>query len=269
MIIGNKVFDTTRQGYIMGILNVTPDSFSDGGNYNNLDNALFQTEKMIKEGAAIIDVGGESTRPDHVKITDQEEIERVVPVIEAIKSRFDTTISLDTYKSPVAIEGIKAGAHLINDVWGLKWDGTMAKVIADAKVACCLMHNRHDMDYKNFMDDVMADLAETMDMAAKAGIEKDKIMLDPGVGFAKTLEQNRLITKEVGRLCDFGVDVLLGTSRKRMIGMTLDLPVDQREEGTMATTVLGYMSGCRFFRVHNVEMNYRALKMTEAILNQE
>lgn len=269
MIIGKKKFDTEKQGYIMGILNVTPDSFSDGGHYNELDAALFQTEKMLKEGAAIIDIGGESTRPNHIKISDEEEIQRVVPVIEAVKKNFDTVISLDTYKTPVAKAGILAGADLINDIWGLKWDNTMAKVIADSKVSACLMHNRREMDYIDFINDVMADLRETMDMAKEAGISKDKIMLDPGIGFAKDLSQNRLMMKHLSRMKEFDVPVLLGTSRKSMIGLTLDLPVDQREEGTMATTVMGYMAGCRFFRVHNVEANYRALKMTEAICNQE
>lgn len=269
MIIGNKQFQTTGKTYVMGILNVTPDSFSDGGHYNELDAALFQTEKMLKEGAAIIDIGGESTRPNHIKISDEEEIQRVVPVIEAVKKNFDTVISLDTYKTPVAKAGILAGADLINDIWGLKWDNTMAKVIADSKVSACLMHNRREMDYTDFINDVMADLRETMDMAKEAGISKDKIMLDPGIGFAKDLSQNRLMMKHLSRMKEFDVPVLLGTSRKSMIGLTLDLPVDQREEGTMATTVMGYMAGCRFFRVHNVEANYRALKMTEAICNQE
>lgn len=269
MIIGKKEFYTDNQGYIMGILNVTPDSFSDGGNYDQLDAALFQTERMIKEGAAIIDVGGESTRPNYTQISDEEEIARVIPVIEAIRKRFDTVISLDTYKSGVAQAGIDAGADLVNDIWGLKWDGTMADVIARADVAACLMHNRKKIDYTNFVDDVMSDLAETMDIAVKAGIDKQKILLDPGIGFAKNLEQNRLLMKNLSRLNEFGVPVLLGTSRKSMIGLTLDLPVTEREEGTMATTVIGYLAGCRFFRVHNVEANYRALKMTEAICNQD
>jgi dihydropteroate synthase len=269
MIIGTKEFYTDREGYIMGILNVTPDSFSDGGNYNKLDAALFQAEKMIKEGAAIIDIGGESTRPNYTRISDEEEIERVASVIEAVKSRFDTVVSLDTYKSAVAKAGINAGADLINDIWGLKWDGTMADVIAKGGVAACLMHNRKTLEYTNYIEDVMADLKETMDMASCAGIAKDKIMLDPGIGFAKNLDQNRLLMKHLDRLMEFEVPVLLGTSRKSMIGLTLDLPVDQREEGTMATTVMGYLSGCRFFRVHNVEANYRAMKMTEAICNQQ
>jgi dihydropteroate synthase len=269
MIIGTKEFQTEQKGYIMGILNVTPDSFSDGGHYDQIDAALFQTEKMIKEGADIIDIGGESTRPNYTRISDEEEIGRVLPVIEAVKSRFDTVISLDTYKSQVAEAGIKAGADLINDIWGLKWDGTMAEVIARGKVAACLMHNRKNTDYSDYINDVMADLKETMDMAEQAGIARDKIMLDPGIGFAKNLRENRLLMKHLSRLCEFDVPVLLGTSRKSMIGLTLDLPVDQREEGTIATTVMGYMAGCRFFRVHNVKANKRALMMTEAICNQD
>jgi dihydropteroate synthase len=224
---------------------------------------------MLREGAAIIDIGGESTRPNYTRISDEEEIERVASVIEAVKSRFDTVISLDTYKSAVAKAGIEAGADLINDIWGLKWDGTMADVIAEGKVSACLMHNRKNPEYDNYIEDVMADLAKTMELAKQSGIAKDKIMLDPGIGFAKNLDQNRLLMKHLDRLMEFDVPVLLGTSRKSMIGLTLDLPVDQREEGTMATTVMGYMAGCRFFRVHNVEANYRALKMTEAICNQQ
>ncbi len=269
MRIGSKEFDTKTNGYIMGILNVTPDSFSDGGSYDKLDAALFQTEKMIKQGAAIIDVGGESTRPNYTRIEDEEEIARIVPVIEAIKERFDTVISLDTYKSAVAKAGLAAGADLINDIWGLKWDGSMAKVIADANACACLMHNRKDTSYTDYLADVMEDLGETLRMAEEAGISRDKIMLDPGIGFAKTLEQNRLLMKKMELLNQFDLPILLGTSRKSMIGLTLDLPVDQREEGTIATTVMGYMKGCRFFRVHNVEANYRALKMTQAICNQK
>ena len=202
-------------------------------------------------------------------ISDEEEIERVVSVIEAVKERFDTVISLDTYKAAVAKAGIQAGADLINDIWGLKWDGTMADVIGESGVCACLMHNRKQMDYTDYLKNVINDLKETMSLAKQAGIKKEKIMIDPGIGFAKTLEQNRLLMKHLELLNEFEVPVLLGTSRKSMIGLTLDLPVDQREEGTIATTVMGYMAGCRFFRVHNVEANYRALKMTEAICNQQ
>ncbi|HIX68218.1 MAG TPA: dihydropteroate synthase [Candidatus Anaerostipes excrementavium] len=265
MIIGNKDFQTEQRGYIMGILNVTPDSFSDGGKYRDLDKALCHTRQMLAEGADIIDVGGESTRPGYTLISDEEEIERTARVIEAIKKEFDVPVSLDTYKSGVAKAGIEAGADLINDIWGLKWDGTMAEVLAESGVAACLMHNRRDTDYGDFLVDVMADLQETMDLAAEAGIAKEKIMLDPGIGFAKDLNQNLKMMKHLELMSRWDVPVLLGTSRKSMIGLTLDLPSDQRVEGTVATTVCGYMKGCRFFRVHDVKENKRALDMIEAI----
>ena len=265
MIIGNKDFQTEQRGYIMGILNVTPDSFSDGGKYRDLDKALCHTRQMLAEGADIIDVGGESTRPGYSLISDEEEIERTARVIEAIKKEFDVPVSLDTYKSGVAKAGIEAGADLINDIWGLKWDGTMAEVLAESGVAACLMHNRRDTDYGDFLENVMADLQETMDLAAEAGIAKEKIMLDPGIGFAKDLNQNLKMMKHLELMSRWDVPVLLGTSRKSMIGLTLDLPSDQRVEGTVATTVCGYMKGCRFFRVHDVKENKRALDMIEAI----
>ena len=265
MIIGNKTFDTKYHGYIMGILNVTPDSFSDGGKYDHLDAALKHADEMIRDGAAIIDVGGESTRPGYTLISDEEEIARVTPVIEALKKEFDVPVSLDTYKSGVAKAGIEAGADLINDIWGLKWDGTMAAVLAETGVASCLMHNRKDTDYKDYLNDVVADLDETMKMAKEAGIKKETIMLDPGIGFAKDLDQNLELMNHLELLNQWDVPVLLGTSRKSMIGLTLDLPSDQRVEGTVATTVSGYMKGCRFFRVHDVKENMRAMKMIEAI----
>lgn len=265
MKIGKRDFQTEHHGYIMGILNVTPDSFSDGGKYNCLDAALEHAQEMISEGADIIDVGGESTRPGYTLISDQEEIERTAPVIEALKREFDVPVSLDTYKSAVAEAGILAGADLINDIWGLKWDGTMAAVLAESGTAACLMHNRRDTDYKDYLEDVTDDLQETMNLALEAGIEKDRIMLDPGIGFAKSLEQNLKLMNHLEIMTQWGVPVLLGTSRKSMIGLTLDLPSEQRVEGTVATTVCGYMKGCRFFRVHDVKENKRALKMIEAI----
>ena len=250
----------------MGILNVTPDSFSDGGRYNDLDHALQQAERMVEEGAAILDVGGESTRPNHIKISSEEEIERVCPVIEALKQRFDVPVSLDTYKSDVAVAGIEAGADLLNDIWGLKWDGTMAKVIADAGIACCLMHNRRENVYNDLVEDVLNDLRECVDLALAAGIARDKIMLDPGIGFAKDLDQNLSVMKHIGRIKELGYPILLGTSRKSMIGLTLDLPVSEREEGTLATSIIGLMEGCSVFRVHDVKTNMRGLRMAQAIL---
>lgn len=266
MIIGNKEFDFERHFYVMGILNVTPDSFSDGGQYSNLDDAFFQAESMIRDGAHILDVGGESTRPGHEKITDAEEIERIAPVIEGIKKRFDIAVSLDTYKSEVAKAGIIAGADMINDIWGLKWDRNMADVIANAGVACCLMHNRDNSNYEDLMSDVKKDIQESIDIARNAGIEASKIMIDPGIGFAKDLNQNLVVMNHLAQLKELGYPVLLGTSRKSMIGLTLDLPVDEREEGTMATSVMGLMAGCSVFRVHDVKKNLRALQMAEAIL---
>ncbi|MBR1865826.1 MAG: dihydropteroate synthase [Lachnospiraceae bacterium] len=266
MIIGGKEFDLEHHFYMMGILNVTPDSFSDGGQFNDMDRALRQAEKLIEDGADILDIGGESTRPNHIRITSQEEIERVCPVIEAVKERFEIPVSIDTYKSDVAEAGIAAGADLLNDIWGLKWDSTMAEVVARAGIPCCLMHNRKDPHYTDFMEDVLEDLRESIHMALEAGISKDNILLDPGIGFAKDRNQNLLMMKHLDRVCELGYPVLLGTSRKSMIGLTLDLPVTEREEGTLATSVIGRMAGCSFFRVHDVKTNLRGLRMTEAIL---
>lgn len=267
MIIGNKTFESGKEPYVMGILNVTPDSFSDGGQHNTMDTALFTTEKMIAEGAVIIDVGGESIRPGYTKISDEEEIERTAPIIEAIKRDFDVAVSLDTYKSAVAEAGIHAGADLINDIWGLKYDEKMAAVIAKYDKACCLMHNRENTDYTDYLADVVSDLDESVNMALAAGIDRDKIMVDPGIGFAKDLHQNLLLMNNLELLHKWDLPILLGTSRKSMIGLTLDLPVTEREEGTVATSVLGLVKGCDFFRVHDVKSNYRALKMTHAMLS--
>ena len=264
MIIGNTTFDENKT-YVCGILNVTPDSFSDGGKFNKLDAALYHAEEMIEEGAMLIDIGGESTRPGYTMISDEEEIERVVPVIEALKSRFDVPLSLDTYKSKVAKAGIESGIDLINDIWGLKYDKAMAKVVADSGLPICIMHNRDNTDYTDFMTDVVSDLKESVDMAITAGIERDKLILDPGVGFAKNLEQNIIVMKELERLNCFKLPILLGTSRKSVIGLTLDLPKDERVEGTLVTTVLAVIKGCMFVRVHDVKENIRTIKMAEAL----
>lgn len=266
MKIGDKEFQTQGHTYVMGILNVTPDSFSDGGRWNDRDKALRHVEEMVAQGADVIDVGGESTRPGYTLISDEEEISRVVPVIEAIKERFDVPVSLDTYKSAVAQAGIQAGADLINDIWGLKYDDKMAAVIANSGLPCCLMHNRKNTDYQDFMQDVAADLAETIRLAENAGIADEKIIIDPGVGFAKSYEQNLEIINCLEELNMFGYPLLLGCSRKSVIGLTLDLPADQRIEGTLVTTVMGVLKGCMFVRVHDVLENVRAIKMAEAIL---
>ena len=266
MKIGRHIFDLDHKSYLMGILNITPDSFSDGGSYATLDDALKKAEKMVEEGAFIIDIGGESTRPGHVKISEQEEMERVIPVIERLSREIDAAISLDTYKYEVAREGILAGADMINDIWGLKWDRRLADLVARKKVACCLMHNRDLPCAEDFEKQFILDMEESLDIAGKAGIARDKIILDPGVGFGKTYEQNLWILNHLEIMQRWNLPILLGTSRKSVIGITLGTHVTQREEGTIATTVLGRQKGASIFRVHDVRANGRALKMTDAIL---
>jgi dihydropteroate synthase len=268
MIIGNKEFDVKNKTYVMGILNVTPDSFSDGGKFNHMDAALKHTEKMIRDGAAIIDIGGESTRPGHTVISDEEEIARVAPVIEAVKSRFDIPVSIDTYKGAVAEAALASGADLVNDIWGFKHDKKVAEMTAKYNAACCLMHNRNEAVYENFLEDMVSDMEECVRIAHEAGVADDKIILDPGVGFGKTYEMNLESINHVDILHRLGFPILLGTSRKSVIGLTLDLPADQRMEGTVATSVIGVMKGCAFVRVHDVLENARAIRMTEAILGR-
>ncbi len=267
MLIGKHNFEVENHTYVMGILNVTPDSFSDGGRHNSIDSALYHAEKMIKEGAAIIDVGGESTRPGYTQISDEEEIFRVSGVIEEIKRRFDIPVSLDTYKAKVAAAGIRAGADLINDIWGLKYDSKMAKVIAENNVACCLMHNRKETVYQELKKDLIGDLKETVRLAEKAGISADKIILDPGVGFAKNYRQNLEAIALCPEIKTLGYPVLLGTSRKSVIGQTLDKPTEDRVYGTVATSVLAVIYGCSFVRVHDVAENIDGIRMAAAVLN--
>lgn len=266
MRIGGREFESSGHTYVMGILNVTPDSFSDGGRWNDLDGVLRRAENMMEEGADVIDIGGESTRPGYARISAQEEIERVLPAVEAVKSHFGIPVSLDTYKAEVALAGIAAGADLINDIWGLKYDEKMADVIADSDLPCCLMHNRKSSEYRNFWQELAGDLAETLKLAEQAGIQRDQIILDPGVGFAKSYEQNLTVIGCLEQLKVLGCPLLLGCSRKSVIGLTLDLPVGERLEGTLATTVLAVVKGCMFVRVHDVKENVRAVKMTDAVL---
>ena len=266
MRIGNHEFDTKNETYIMGILNVTPDSFSDGGKFNHMDAALAHAEQMIRDGADIIDIGGESTRPGHTVISDEEEIARVTPVIEAVKSHFDVPVSIDTYKGNVAEAALQAGADLVNDIWGFKFDYKTAEVTARYHAACCLMHNRDNTEYSNFLDDFMEDMRECIRLAKAAGIADDKIILDPGVGFGKTYEMNLEIIDKLEIMQKLNYPILLGTSRKSVIGLTLDLPVDQREEGTLVTTVYGVQKGSAFVRVHDVKKNKRAIQMTKALM---
>lgn len=268
MKIGSKEFASKGKTYVMGILNVTPDSFSDGGKFNQLDAALYHVEEMIREGMDILDIGGESTRPGHTMVSEEEELNRVVPVIEQVKARFDIPISLDTCKSRVASAGIAAGVDLINDVWGFKYDGNLAKIVADAGISCILMHNRKEPDYTDYMQNVLEDLAESVQTARLSGIADEKILLDPGVGFGKTYENNLEIINKLEILHSFGYPLVLGTSRKSVIGITLDLPVSERLEGTLVTTVIAVMKGAMFVRVHDIKENVRAIKMAEAIISK-
>lgn len=269
MKIGKKEFDLENHCYVMGILNVTPDSFSDGGKWNRIDAAKKHTGEMIRDGAAIIDIGGESTRPGYQKISDEEEISRVVPMIEMVKKEFDVPVSIDTYKSGVAEAALQAGADLVNDIWGLKADDKLAGIIAKYDAPCCLMHNRNNTDYQDFHKELLDDLRETIAIAKKAGIKDEKIILDPGVGFGKTYEQNLMAIHYMDDMKALGYPILLGTSRKSVVGLTLDLPASERVEGTMVTTVFGVMEGASFVRVHDVKENFRAVQMTEAILHDK
>lgn len=268
MIIGNKTFDTNNNFYIMGIVNVTPDSFSDGGKYNNLEKAKLHIQEMIENGVDILDIGGESTRPNHTKISDDEEISRVLPILKMIKENFDIPVSLDTYKSFVARECLSY-IDMVNDIWGLKYDKNMAKLIADNNLSCCIMHNRDTSEYNDFLVDMKRDLQESIDIALTSGISKDRIMIDAGVGFAKSYEQNLISINRTNELKHFDLPVLIATSNKSVVGLSTDTQVDDRLIGTVATTVIGATNGASFFRVHDVKANKQALMMTKAILNEE
>lgn len=270
MKIANREFIFGKQTYIMGILNVTPDSFSDGGHFFSVNKALLQAEKMILEGADILDIGGESTRPGHEKISIEEEISRVVPVISAIKNVFpEIPISIDTYKSPVAKAAILAGADLLNDVWGFRADAEMAHLAAEYNLPCCLMHNRKNIPYDDFWMDFFDDLRESLAIAKMHGVKKENIILDPGIGFAKSYEENLIVIHYLEKIKKTfpGYPLLLATSRKSMIGKALgDVPTEKRLFGTVATTVLGITKGCDMVRVHDVKENKEAILMTDAIV---
>ena len=264
---GNKEIILGERTLVMGILNVTPDSFSDGGKYNNLDSAMEQAEKLISEGADIIDVGGESTRPGHIQITSEEEISRVVPIIEKISKNLDTIISIDTYKYDVAKEAIKVGANIINDIWGLQYDnGEMAELVKKSNLPLIAMHNQNDEVYNKDIMLVLREFFEkTFKIADKYGIDRDTIILDPGLGFGKNVEQNIEVLSRLNELKDMGF-ILLGASKKRFIGKLLnDLPFDERVEGTVATTVIGIEKGVDIVRVHNVLENKRACLVADGV----
>lgn len=253
--------------YIMGILNITPDSFSDGGNYLNMDNAINHAKKMINEGADIIDIGGESTRPGSVEVTAKEELNRVLPVVENLVEELDVPISVDTYKADVAEKVLQAGAHIINDIWGLQRDKNMAEVIAKFDVPVVIMHNQNGTEYDvDIMQSIAGFFEKSIDIALKAGVKKEKIILDPGIGFGKTLKQNIHVMSRLQELNKLGYPILLGTSRKSMIGKILDLPSNERVEGTLSTSVIGIMKGIDIIRVHDIKENLRTVKVADAII---
>jgi dihydropteroate synthase len=254
---------------IMGILNVTPDSFSDGGKYTHAETAIKRAEQMVADGADIIDIGGESTRPGYTRISVEEEIERVAPIIEAVTKHVDVPVSVDTYKSKVAKHALEAGAHIINDIWGVKADPEMAKVAAEYGVPIILQHNRKEPDYQFFIRDVFNDLYKSVGLARIAGVKPENIILDPGIGFAKSQEQNIEIMRNLDTMVSLGYPVLLGTSRKGFIGNVLNLPVSERLEGTGATICYGIQKGCQLIRVHDVKEMARMAKMMDVLLGKE
>lgn len=268
MQIGSYELEIGVRTYIMGILNVTPDSFSDGGRYTSVRAAVEHALRMQAEGADIIDVGGESTRPGHTPVTAEEEIARVVPVVRALAQELKVPVSIDTSKAEVARAAIEAGVGMINDVWGFRRDPALAGVAADTGVACCLMHNQNGSAYTQLMPELLETLKESVRIARAAGIADQQIVLDPGIGFGKTVEQNIEVMRNLPQLNDLGFPWLLGTSRKSMIGKTLNLPADERTTGTLATTVLGIQAGAEIVRVHDVRENVQAARMTDRILRQ-
>jgi dihydropteroate synthase len=265
---GPYQLDFGKKTHIMGILNATPDSFSDGGKYNNIEHAIERAKEMVENGADIIDIGGESTRPGYTVISEEEEIERVVPVIEAIAKNVQVPISIDTYKAKVAQSAIEAGAHIINDIWGAKADEGMAAVAAKYNAPIILMHNRNNRDYSFFIRDVLNDLYESISIVKQAGVRDDQIILDPGIGFAKDLNENILMMQNLDTLTALGYPVLLGTSKKSMIGQALNLPVTERMEGTGASVCYGIQKGCQIIRIHDVKEMSRMAKMMDVLMGK-
>ncbi|WP_077620180.1 dihydropteroate synthase [Bacillus sinesaloumensis] len=265
---GPYQLDFSKKTMIMGILNITPDSFSDGGSYVDLDAAIKHAKEMVEDGADIIDIGGESTRPGYERISDEEEVARVVPIIKALVKEVHVPLSIDTYKSEVAKQAIEAGAHIINDIWGAKADLKMAEVAATYGVPIILMHNRDNKNYKKLIEDMIADLEESIQIAKDAGVKDHNIILDPGVGFAKTFENNIETMRQLDRFKELGYPILLGTSRKSFIGKIFDLPPTERDEATGATTCHGIQKGCDIVRVHNVKLNARLAKMMDVLVGK-
>ncbi|MFE4714527.1 MULTISPECIES: dihydropteroate synthase [unclassified Paenibacillus] len=264
---GDTELTLGQRTLVMGILNITPDSFSDGGLWNEPEKAVEHALRMAADGADIIDIGGESTRPGHKPVSLEEELERVLPVIESIhRAAPHLPLSIDTYKAEVARQALLAGAHIINDVWGGKADPAMARVAAEADCPIILMHNRHDRNYTDLIMDMCEDLKESVHLALHAGVKPERIILDPGIGFAKDQDENLKAMTALDTLAGLGYPLLLGTSRKKFIRTVLDLPPDDVLEGTAATVAFGLAQGCQFVRVHDVALIKRTVKMCDAML---
>jgi len=258
---------------IMGILNMTPDSFSDGGQFKSHDKAIDHALKMVEEGANIIDIGGESTRPGAEAVQLEEELSRTIPIIEAIRLKSDCLISIDTYKSKVAKAALAAGADMVNDISGLTFDHNMASLVAERNVPVIIMHIKGkpgDMqknpNYDNLIKEIKAFFEVQIAIAKRARIDSGNIILDPGIGFGKRLEDNFEIIRELGQISTMGYPVLLGPSRKSFIGFTLDLPIEERIEGTLASITAGVINGARIVRVHDIRATRRTLTITEKIM---
>ncbi|MCP4668470.1 MAG: dihydropteroate synthase [Deltaproteobacteria bacterium] len=270
---GDHVLKLDQRTHIMGIVNVTPDSFSDGGQYFDQDRAIEHGLQMAREGADMIDVGGESTRPYAQKISMSQEMDRVIPVIEALGKELTIPISIDTYKGEVARKALEAGASLINDISALRFDPLMASVAAHAKVPLVLMHMKgspHNMQnnpvYEDLVTEIMDFLKEAVKRAVKAGIREELLIVDPGIGFGKSFDDNLKIIHELGRLESLGRPVLLGSSNKAFIGHVLAKEPHERDTGTMATLAAGVMKGAHIVRVHNVGKAFETVKMIDAIM---
>ncbi len=273
---GKHSLNMGRKSLIMGVLNVTPDSFSDGGRYYSREHAIKQALNMVAEGADIIDIGGESTRPYAEQVSLPQEMERVIPVIEELSRIIKIPISIDTYKAKVAEAAVKAGASIINDISALRFDPEMASVVKEAGVPVILMHmkgtpgNMQDNPvYIDLMEEIISFFNETVDHAVKKGIKKEMIILDPGIGFGKSYNHNLMIIRDFSKLADLGLPLLLGSSRKAFIGKIVDKTPEERDTGTMATVAAGILNGAHIVRVHNVRMAKETIKVIDAIMAGE
>ena len=267
----SKKIDISKRTLIMGILNVTPDSFSDGGSYTSVDLAIARAKQMVEDGADMIDIGGESTsswRPNHDPVSEEEEIERVIPVIQALKEHINIPISIDTYKAKTAEEAVKAGADIINDIWGAKKEPAIAKVAATYNVPIVLMHNRNHTSYNDMIEDIVTEIQESIHIAKQAGVKDEQIIVDPGIGFGKEVQDNFFVMRHLHEIiAKLPYPLLLGASRKRFINEVLDIPAEERDNATGATTCYGIAQGANIVRVHEVKKTKELTTMMDAMVH--